>query len=327
MKALKIVLAAVLAASLTPAAPALARTSPAAAGPGPTLRLDPRVANAALDCPDGLDGPRDPILLVHGIAQTAQEAWSANYLPLLRARGERVCLVELPAHATGDVQAAAEYVVAAIRAITSQRAGRVDVIAFSKGALEVRWALRWWPDVRSAVDDAILLGPPNFGSSAADVACAPGCVPAAWQVRPDSGFLAVLNSGDPTPGSVSYTVTYSGTDELAFRIGAGDPWAASSELPGASNLQVQDYCPGRVVEHAQLTYDAVAHAVALDALGNPGPAKRDRVTADCTKVFADGIAPVAAQAGLGGFGAAFFTRAAFGPGTSAEPRTADYATN
>ncbi|MGQ0468104.1 MAG: esterase/lipase family protein [Sporichthyaceae bacterium] len=315
------------------------------AGSGPMLRVDARDASAALDCPDGVDGPRDPILLVHGIAQTAAEAWSANYLPLLKARGEKVCLVDLPAHATGDVQAAAEYVVSAVRAIAAKRAGSipnrsgsslvprssrslsVDVVTFSKGALELRWALRWWPDVRAAVDDAVLLGAPNLGSTAADLACGPGCVPAAWQVRPDSAFLAALNEGDPTPGAVSYTVVYSGTDELAFRLGAGDPWAASSELAGAANLRVQDYCPGRVVEHAQLTYDAVAYAVALDALTHPGPAQRDRVAVDCTKVFADGIDPLAAQAGLGGFGAAFFTRAAFGMATPAEPRTADYATN
>ena len=48
----------------------------------------------------------------------------------------------------------------------ARKSGRdVAAIGLSQGGLNVRWALRWWPDVRRLVSDAVLFVTPNNGSA------------------------------------------------------------------------------------------------------------------------------------------------------------------
>ena len=100
--------------------------------------------------------------------------------------------------------------------------------------------------------------------------CAAGCVPALWQMKRESKFMAVFNRGDETPGDVSYTSVYTVTDELVQPF-----WTA--DLRGGVNLKTQDLCPGRVGEHHEMLYDAAAYGVVLDALTHSGPADLSRV--------------------------------------------------
>jgi hypothetical protein len=54
-------------------------------------------------------------------------------------------------------------------------------------------------------------------------------------------------------------------------------------------------CPGRLGEHVGIAADAVAHAVVIDALTNPGPAERSRISrAMCRKLTMPGFNPIAA---------------------------------
>jgi hypothetical protein len=226
------------------------------------------------------------VLLVHGTFVNGSETFGWNYLPELAARGYRVCTVDLPNRSMSDIQVAAESVVVAVHRLARESGRKVDVIGHSQGALQVRWATRWWPSVQAEVDDVVTLAGPNQGTT---VAALPGTrlggCPACLQMAPGSAFLAALNAGDQTPGPVSYTSIYSTfVDELIT------PNATAARIEGASNLQLQALCPGRPVTHVTILVDAVAATLVLDALGRPGPATAARFNpAACRLVGSIGL--------------------------------------
>jgi triacylglycerol lipase len=272
-------------AILTVAMPARADTGPALETPIPAL-------DAALHCPGAFTHPEhEPVLLVHGTYTNERENWEWNYAAALPQQGFDVCLVRLPDRANPDIQISTEYVVHAIRRMTAATGRKVDVLGHSQGGLEPRWAVKWWPDVQAAVDDLVMLATPNHGTLIADVMSAAfggRCTPSCWQMRTTSQFIAALNAGDETPGAVSYTSVYSRTDELV------QP-ATTAPVAGGSNIELADVCPGRLGEHLAIVADAVAHAVVVDALTQPGSASVARINrATCRKLAMPGFDPVAA---------------------------------
>lgn len=275
--------------------------------PGPDLTTPAQALAAALSCPQGVRGARDPVLLVPGPTGDPTFTYSAGLEPVLRAHGYPVCAVYLPDAGFGDLQIQAEYVVASIRTLASQSGRPVSVFGASQGGLPPRWALKWWPDLRFLVGDFIGLSPNNHGSGAPVAAlCNPLCPPATRQGLAGSRFLAALNQGDETPGGgrVSYSVITS-ADDVSVP-------APSSDLKGEaddSNTSIQAICPGRQVGHANVN-DAVAVALVLDALGHDGPARASRISnAECANGYADGIDPAEVHrqsvAGLQAFVAGF----------------------
>jgi hypothetical protein len=259
---------------------ALAAAAPAGAA-GPALEVPAAQLDQALSCPNGVGQPnREPVLLVHGTGTDSADTWDWNHIPVLSGLGYDVCFVELPDRALGDAQVSTEYVVHAVRAIRAGSGREVDVIGHSQGTLEPRWAMKWWPDVAEAVDDYVSLAGVGHGVASAESLCATGsCFPAAWQMGRGSRFLTALNRGDETPGRGDHTVIYSQSDELV------QPFQTSA-LQGASNVLIQDVCPGRVVQHGQIVGDPVAFRVTLDALSNPGPGDPARAGAAeaCTEL-------------------------------------------
>ncbi|MFE7136047.1 esterase/lipase family protein [Streptomyces sp. NPDC057638] len=252
--------------------------------PGPALRTPPERLAAALSCPEEFRSDREPVLLVHGTGVDAELSWSWGYAPALRARGYDVCVVDLPGGALGDIQDSVEYVVHAVTAMRAATGRAVDVVGHSQGGLQIRWALTWWPGLRGAVDDAVALGTPERGVAAGDLVCAAArCAPALWQMRSGSAFLRALNSGDQTPGPVSYTSVYSRDDLVAAPY-----WTAVKE--GARNIKLQDVCGIRLVTHMGLLYDALAFALVVDALGGPGPADPARLPRGaCRDAYLPGV--------------------------------------
>jgi hypothetical protein len=258
--------------------------------PGPPLTTPAQELAAALSCPQGVSGDRDPVLLVPGGTGNPTFIFSAGLEPVLRAQGYPVCTVTLPLAGFADLQIQSEYVVASIRAMASRSGRPVSVIGVSSGGTIERWALKWWRDLRFLVGDVIGLAPNNHGISPSFAAiCGVPCPPALRQGIPGSRFLAALNQGDETPGGgrVAYSVISSATD-----VNIPSP---SPDLKGESddsNTSVQTICPGREVDHDHIQYDAVAIALVLDALGHDGPARAWRVpSTDCAKAYADGIDP------------------------------------
>jgi triacylglycerol lipase len=247
---------------------------------GPALQVPDATMAAALSCPDGFSGVHEPVLFVHGTTLTARSNWAWNYAKHLPTLGYDVCLVDLPDRARADMQVSTEYVVSAIRTMAARSGGKVDVVGFSQGPLEPRWAVKWWPDVRARVDDLVAMAGVAHGFTETEVICSKSCIAPFWQMKPDSQFLAALNRGDESPGDIDYTSVYSRTDQFVWLSGAGgNPWDDSAGIDGATNLAVQDLCPGRSVEHVQVVYDAAFYAVVFDALAHDGaadPARIDR---------------------------------------------------
>lgn len=154
---------------------------------GPGLTVPEAALDGALRCHDAPNPneDREPALLVHGTTQTGAEAWDWNwsFVPALNAEGVDVCTVDLPDRA--DIQTSAEYTAYAIRVMSERYDSQVDVMEFSQGPLEPRWAVKFWPDVRGSVDEQVGLEPPNQGAAIGKILCAPR------RLRP--GSVAVLH--------------------------------------------------------------------------------------------------------------------------------------
>ena len=291
------------------AAPAGAATFAPPDPPGPPLSVTAADLAAVLQCSPGIDGAgRAPVLLFQGTGATAKDNWSWTYEPALDQVGIPWCAVDLPEHATADVQRAGEYVVAAIRTVSARAGRRVSLMGQSQGGMVGRWALRFWPDTRAMVDDVIGFAPSNHGTTQAD--CSDGCSAAGWQQRDEADFIRALNSAQETFPGISYTVAYTRTDET---VKPNQDDTGSSSLHGGggriANVATQDICPGDVNEHLAIgTIDPVAHALAIDALTHDGPADPARVDRlVCTRPLQPGVNPVTFPADAAAAAASFET--------------------
>jgi triacylglycerol esterase/lipase EstA (alpha/beta hydrolase family) len=266
---------------------------------GPKLEVPGKLLRAALRCtPDVATNPREPILLVPGTTMTPEENFSWNYEPALASLGLPYCTVELPNKAMTDIQVAAEYVVYALRRMSSfegrARARKVQIIGYSQGGMVPRWALRFWPDTRKLVDDDVGLDASNHGTVTADPDCLEACAPAVWQQRDISAFIAALNSYAETFPGISYTEIYSEDDEIV--VPNLDEQGSSSVHTGGgtiANIAVQEVCPGHVADHLAMgSYDPVGYALAIDAVTHAGPAEAARVALTvCAEPFQPGVDP------------------------------------
>jgi triacylglycerol esterase/lipase EstA (alpha/beta hydrolase family) len=295
---------------------------------GPALDVPQAALSSALHCTGGAGAPSGerPVLLVHGTGLTPAQSWDWNYGEVLPKLGYPTCTVALPQSALGDIQVASEYVVYAIDTMAQEWNSQVDVIGHSQGGIEPRWALRWWPGLRTKVDHYIGLASPNHGIYAADACADSGnCWAAVWQMAQGSHFMTALNSLYEAPGPTSYTNIYSLTDDLV-QPALPDPTAALRAGANVSNIAVQSVCPGRYVNHGGMLADAVVFALVMDALGTKGPAKASDVPVTvCAQQFIPGVSPVAAVTG----NAEVYTNAAQAfrdqPGVKQEPPLEPYA--
>lgn len=279
-------------------APAALAPPPAAASSPPLLTPPALLANS-LRCSSGVDGAnRSPVLLVHGTALDAKSSFSWNWQRALPKAGIPHCTIELPQLAMGDIQTAAEYVVYAVREMARRSRQKVQIVGHSQGGMLPRWALRFWPDIRPLVDDLVSLSASNHGTLDAQLICVLPCAPAIWQQRPDSALLAALNQGFETLPEVSYTSIYTRIDEVVVPNVGLVVGPASSALRDSGNhvrnIATQDICPLNAADHFLIgTADAVAYAVALDALTHDGPARPERVHgAVCLDLFMPGVNPL-----------------------------------
>lgn len=247
----------------------------------PALETEQAKLDAGLVCTTFAHPDKPPVLLVHGTFTTGYEQYDWTYLPLLAERGFDVCAVTYPDRGLGDQQISAEYVVNALRRIYASTGRKVAMIGHSQGASMPRWALRWWPSARNAVEDFVLQAGPNHGLLLASQGANPfGQPPGTYQFSSKSNFIAAVNSGDETPGDISYTNIYSQFDELVQPV-TPIPTAAldfGKNNPKVTNVLIQDVCTGRFVDHASIGLtDRVSFELALDAISNPGPASIERL--------------------------------------------------
>jgi triacylglycerol lipase len=253
----------------------------------PKLETDPALLDAALECTPFSNVDKPPVLLVHGTFTHGQEQFNWNYKPLLIERGFDVCTVTYPDRGLGDQQISAEYIVHALRRIRAESGRKVAMIGHSQGALMPRWAIRWWPSARDAVEDFVLLAGPNHGTVVAftdnplsDLAGNLLGLPAAfYQFARGSQFIAALNAGDETPGDIDYTNVYTLFDELV-QPATPEPTAAlefGQDNPKVANILLQDLCPLLIADHLTIGLtDRATFELALDAITHPGPADVER---------------------------------------------------
>ena len=250
----------------------------------PPLTVPRAQLTSALHCQRAVKGARtEPVLLLPGTGSDGADLFPSGFQPDLSAERVPSCYLNLPDHTTGDMQVSAEYVVFALRTMAQRSHQRVVVYGFSQGGVLARLALTHWPSTRSAVTDVVSVAAPQHGSTVSADCPTDGCSAANWQRRTDSRLLMALNRGDESPGPTAWTTVRTLDDAIAQPVDGPRP---TSALQGASNLVVQQICPGRQVDHLAMSFDAVVYAMLRDAATHRGPGQAARLPRQaCNKVF------------------------------------------
>jgi triacylglycerol lipase len=193
---------------------------------------------------DGADASHvDPILFVHGYTSNAAtwntvisrfqaDGWESNRL---------FAYTFSSSQSNATVAQAISQRVNEIKAATG--AAKVDIVTHSMGGLSSRYYLKNLGGTAN-VDDWVSIAGPNHGTT-----WAYGCFffSPCNQMLPGSSFLNQLNSGDETPGAVSYATWWSPCDELI------NP-DTSTILSGATNTQTS------CLSHSGIKDSAVTYA-------------------------------------------------------------------
>jgi triacylglycerol lipase len=142
----------------------------------------------------------------------------------------------VPFSTVGSPEEYAERIAAAVREMTDEFDGPIDILAHSMGGLSARWSIeRLDPDLR--VDDLVTLGTPHRGTSLAFFFVG---TPGGRAMVPGSEFLSELNA-DGLEEGVSYTAIWSDADGVIVppNSAALDPGWFPSTL-GARNVHLED---------------------------------------------------------------------------------------
>jgi len=269
----------------------LVSAAPAAAAAGdPPLTVPKVLLDSSLKCMGPLRGTtKQPLMLVTGTGASGDEAYAIGR-GAFDAWGAPVCWVNFPDYTTGDIQVAVQYLVRGIRRVSKRARRPIAVFGISQGGLLPRIALTYWPSLRAQVTDVIAAAGTQHGTTAFTPAlCLPaGCPPAFWQQAANSNLLKALNAQpDETPGPTAWTTVRSANDETVQPQTGAYP---TSSLRGATNILIQDVCPGRVVSHIGTALDSVNFAAVIDAITHPGPAQVARLPQDvCSRPYATGL--------------------------------------
>jgi triacylglycerol lipase len=186
-----------------------------------------------------------PVLLIHGIDDTG--ARFGKLLSVLQSRGlGPVHAMDIvPSDASITLQAMGEQVMNATRALQeSAAAEKIDIVAYSMGALAARYFLQRL-DGRSSVRRFVSLSGPHHGTLAAYLRWNAG----SRQMRPGSPFLSDLNADGGQWGGVEIFSLWSPLDMTVIP-------ATSSLLEGAHNRAF-----GVVLHRFMISDDRVIEAV------------------------------------------------------------------
>ena len=301
---------------------ALALPAAASAKPndGPKLTVPKAELEASFHCPQPIgSGPGAPIMLVTGTSATGEQAYLIGQRAL-ELYGHPVCYVDFPDFTTADIQVSVQYLVYGLRREFALAGRKVAVIGISQGGLLPRFALTYWPDLRRKVGDLLSAAGSQHGSNVGDgCSAASPCTPANWQQQKGSNLLRALNrQPDETPGRTAYTTVRSLTDETVQPQSGKRP---TSALDGATNVLIQDVCPGRATTHIGTAIDSVTFAAFDDAVTHRGPAKLERLPDDvCANAYAPGLDAATGAALLGAADGLTSGQSDAAPKVAAEPR-------
>ena len=201
------------------------------------------LAALSLAAPAGAEA-HDPILFVHGWSESGS-IWNTD---ISRFQTDGWTSAELnnwtyntsQSNATTAQQVATK--VDQILAATG--ATQVDLITHSMGALSTRYYIKNLGGA-AKVDDWVSLGGPNHGTNTANFCTSAACT----EMRIGSSFLTALNSGDETPGAVTYGTWASPCDSVV---------PSGVALSGATNTKTA------CISHNQLYSDATVYGQVRD---------------------------------------------------------------
>lgn len=218
---------------------------------------------------------RPPVVLLHGTASTP----ASNFTPLaarLLASGRCVFAVlygsVLGLGGIGDIDTSAGEVATFINQVRSTTGEpRVDVVAFSQGALVLRDALQGQLEP-ATVRVAVLLAPNYHGTTVSLAGKVPaGICPACSQQVTGSALLRRLAAGGELSGSIRYATLSTRQDTWVLPIADQSPRGPADRV--RSQL-LQDSCPTSTVGHIDLAAAPAAlnwTVAALDTDGRPSP--------------------------------------------------------
>lgn len=179
----------------------------------------------------------------------------------LRAAGRTADVVSLPGDGTADLQTYVPVLDAAVQRALAAGAPSVDVVGYSAGGVVVRL---WERGAGAAVTRRVVtLGSPHHGTGLAGLGARyvpAACPEACRQLVPGSDLLRELNAGDETPDGPQWLSLWTTADATVTP-------PDSARLDGATNVVLQDLCPGATTAHSQLPRDASVQGVVLAALG------------------------------------------------------------
>ncbi len=255
-------------ALITTAVLALAAGSAAAATPPPP--------GANLPCTPSAAHP-DPVVLVHGTAESMFDNWQAMS-PALKAAGYCVYAFNygsyngsgaVGVYGLGDIAQSARELKAYVDSVlTRTGASRVDLVGHSQGGMMPRYYMKNLGG-GDRVDDLVGISPSNHGTTNPLAPPLGTTCPACAQQAAGSAFITRLNSGDETPGSADFTNVSTRYDEVVT------PYTSAFLAPdgnAVTNITLQDKCPNDTAEHLRTPYDPPVIAITLNALGRTGPA-------------------------------------------------------
>jgi triacylglycerol lipase len=226
------------------------------------------VRACAAQTPTGDRSRPGPVLLVPGYGGNVGSL--APLAARIRATGRSATVVALPGDGTGDLEAQAAAVQAAVRRAVGAQGGGVDLIGYSAGGVVVRlWVDRY--DGDHLARRVVTLGSPLHGTRLAGLgsALAPDVCPVACQqLVPGSSLLARLSAA-PLPAALPWLSVWTENDQTVTP-------PESARLDGAVNVAVQDVCAGVTVQHGELPSDPLVTGLVLRAIGTgplraPGP--------------------------------------------------------
>ena len=295
--------------------------------PEPPIAIPATELEAAFHCHGEVESAsREPILFVTGTGTTGEQAYLIGK-GAFDAFGHPVCDVDFPDYMTADIQVSVQYLVYAIRREYRISGRRIAVIGLSQGGLLARFALTYWPDLRSKVTDVVSAAGTQHGTNvvgpSGPCSAANPCPPAFWQQAAGSRLLQALNRQPvEAPGPTAWTTVRSATDETVQPQTGRHP---TSALKGATNILIQNVCPGRTTTHIGTAVDSVSFAAFADAISHKGAAKVSRLPADvCSHPYAPGLNESTTSIFLGGSGGLIATQEGGVPRVPAEPKVRAY---
>lgn len=167
----------------------------------------------------------DPILFVHGW-NSSGTTWT-TMIAAFKAAGWSDAELNNWSYnySQSNATTASQLATKVDQILAATGATKVDLISHSMGGLSTRYFVKFLGG-DAKVDDWVSLGGPNHGTDTANFCFDTSC----GEMRVGSSFLANLNAGDETPGSVNYRTWWSGCDEVI------NP-DSSVALSGATNTQ------------------------------------------------------------------------------------------